>query len=250
MKAQGDKNETIRQLREKIMELEGFTQSATNTPAMSFGLGPIETAFPTGRFSLGTVHEFISPNPADAASTNGFISGILASLMCKGGFCLWISNRRSLFPPGLKRFGVEPDRIIFIDLKREKDVLWAMEQGLKCSTLSAVVGELQDISFTESQRLQLAVEQSKVTGLLHRHNPRSQHALACTTRWNIFSLPSELQEGMPGVGFPTWKVSLLKVRNGRPGEWKIEWKNGQFNQLPLRKEPVKETLFPRKQQYA
>src|SRR5690606_40358249 len=49
------------------------------------------------------------------------------------------------FPPGLKRFGVEPDRVIFIDLKREKDVLWAMEQGLKCSTLSAVVGELQEI---------------------------------------------------------------------------------------------------------
>lgn len=249
MKALGNKNEAIRQLREKIMEMEGFTQS-TSTPSTSLGLGPIESAFPSGRFTLGTVHEFISPNPNDAAATNGFISGILASLMCKGGFCLWISNRRSLFPPGLKRFGVEPDRVIFIDLKREKDVLWAMEQGLKCSTLSAVVGELQEISFTESQRLQLAVEQSKVTGLLHRHNPRSQQALACTTRWRIFSLSSELEDKMPGVGFPTWKVELLKVRNGRPGEWKLEWKNGRFNQLPLRKEQTKETLFPRRQQYA
>lgn len=250
MKAQGDKNETIRQLREKIMELEGFTPSLANASAMSLGLGPIESAFPSRQFPLGTVHEFISPNPSDAAATNGFISGILASLMCKGGFCLWISNRRNLFPPGLKRFGVEPDRVIFIDLKREKDVLWAMEQGLKCSTLSAVVGELQEITFTESQRLQLAVEQSKVTGLLHRHTPRSQHALACTTRWKIFSLSSGLPDGMPGVGFPTWKAELLKVRNGRPGEWKLEWKNGRFHQLPLRKEPVTETVFPRKQQYA
>lgn len=249
MKALGDKNETIRQLREKIMAMEGFTQT-TGEPSISLGLGPIESVFPSGRFPLGTMHEFISPNPADAASTNGFISGLLASLMCKGGFCLWVSNRRSLFPPGLKRFGVEPERVIFIDLKREKDVLWAMEQGLKCSTLSAVVGELQEISFTESQRLQLAVEQSKVTGLLHRHNPKSQHALACTTRWRIFSLSSELPDGMPGVGFPTWKVELLKVRNGRPGEWKMEWKNGRFNQLPLRKGPIKEILFPTKRQYA
>ena len=249
MKAQGDKNEAIRQLREKIMELEGFSQS-TSEPSASLGLGSIESAFPSGRFPLGTVHEFISPNPSDAASTNGFISGLLASLMCKGGFCLWISNRRSLFPPGLKRFGVEPDRVIFIDLKKEKDVLWAVEQGLKCSTLSAVVGELQEISFTESQRLQLAVEQSKVTGLLHRHNPRSLHALACTTRWRIFSLSSELENAMPGVGFPTWKVELLKVRNGRPGEWKLEWKNGQFNQLPLPQKQTKEVQFPRKRQYA
>ncbi len=248
MKTAGDKNEAIRQLREKIMELEGFTQS-NGLPSMSLGLGSIESAFPSSRFTLGTVHEFISPNPNDAASTNGFISGILSSLMCKGGFCLWISNRRSLFPPGLKRFGVEPDRVIFIDLKREKDVLWAMEQGLKCNTLSAVVGELQEISFTESQRLQLAVEQSKVTGLLHRHNPRSQHALACTTRWRIFSLSSELEDKMPGVGFPTWKVELLKVRNGRPGEWKLEWKNGRFNQLPLHDLP-KEIQLPRELHYA
>lgn len=248
MKTLGDKNEVIRQLREHIMEMEGFTQS-NSLPSMSLGLGPIESAFPGGRFPMGTVHEFISPNPSDAASTNGFISGILSSLMCNGGFCLWISNRRSLFPPGLKRFGIAPDRVIFIDLKKEKDVLWAVEQGLKCSTLSAVVGELQEISFTESQRLQLAVEQSKVTGLLHRHNPRFQHALACTTRWRVISLSSELPNAMPGVGFPTWKVALLKVRNGRPGEWKLEWKNGQFNQLPLRDLP-KEIQLPRELHYA
>lgn len=248
MKISGDKNEAIRQLRAKIMELEGLSAS-TQLPASSLGLGPIESAFPGGGFPLGTVHEFVSLHPADAASTNGFISGLLASLVRKGGFCLWVSNRRSVFPPGLKRFGVEPDRVIFIDLKREKDVLWAMELGLKCSTLSAVVGELQEISFTESQRLQLAVEQSKVTGLLHRHNPKHQHALACTTRWKVVSLGSDLPDGMPGVGFPTWKVSLLKVRNGRTGEWKLEWKNGRFNQLPLQKQ-TKETLFPRKRQYA
>jgi hypothetical protein len=52
------------------------------------------------------------------------------------------------------------------------------------------------------------------------------------------------------TGFPTWKVELLKVRNGRPGEWKLEWKNGRFNQLPLHKETIKETQFPRNRQYA
>lgn len=249
MKALENKNEVIRQLREKILELEGFSASP-KLPASSLGLGAFESAFPGGSFPLGTVHEFISLHPADAASTNGFISGLLSSLVRKGGFCLWISNRRSIFPQGLARFGVAPDRVIFVDLKKEKDVLWAVEQGLKCNTLAAVVGELQEISFTESQRLQLAVEQSKVTGLLHRHHPKYQHTLACTTRWRIHSLSSELENAMPGVGFPTWKVELLKVRNGRPGEWKMEWKNGRFNQLPLRKEPSKELLFPRKRQYA
>jgi protein ImuA len=246
MKLVGDKYEAIRQLKEKILEMEGFS-TPSQLSSSSLSLGPIDAAFPNSCFPLGTIHEFISSYPSDAASTNGFISGLLSSLMCKDGFCLWISNRRTIFPPGMKAFGIEPHRIIFIDLKKEKDVLWAMELGLKCSTLSAVVGELQEISFTESQRLQLAVEQSKVTGLIHRHSPKSLHALACTTRWKITSLASSLPDGMPGVGFPTWKVSLLKVRNGKPGEWKMEWRNGQLRPMPLHEI---HTEIPRELHYA
>jgi protein ImuA len=34
---------------------------------------------------------------------------------------------------------------------------------------------------------------------------------------------------MPGVGFPRWNVELLKVRNGQPGNWQVEWMDGRFN---------------------
>ena len=33
---------------------------------------------------------------------------------------------------------------------------------------------------------------------------------------------------MPGVGMPRWKVELLKVRNGVPGEWIVEWADGRL----------------------
>jgi protein ImuA len=137
-----------------------------------------------------------------------------------------------LFPPALKAFGIEPDRIIFIDLSKERDVLWAMEEALKCEGLAAVVGEIQDISFTASRRLQLAVEQSRVTGFILRHHPRNLNTIACVARWKITTLPSELEEGMPGVGFPRWNVSLLKIRNGRPGTWNMEWSAGAFHLIP------------------
>jgi protein ImuA len=41
-----------------------------------------------------------------------------------------------------------------------------------------------------------------------------------------------LEDDMPGVGFPRWNVELLKVRNGKPGSWQIEWKAGKFLHLP------------------
>jgi len=174
------------------------------------------------------IHEFLSAEPEHAAASGGFIAGLLKTLMLNGGACLWISMSRSLFPPALRAFGVEPDRVIFIDLHREKDVLWAMEEALKCEGLAAVIGEMQEISFTQSRRLQLAVEQSRVTGFILRSDPRKLSATACTARWKITPLPSELEAGMPGVGFPRWNVELLKVRNGNPGIWKMEWKAGGF----------------------
>lgn len=244
-----EKSEIIRQLREKIMGLEGFSKSSPH-PFVSFGLGPLEAAFPGNVFPTGTIHEFISQESSSAASTNGFIAGLLGLLTQRGGYCLWVSHRRSLFPHGLKYFGLAPDRLIFVDVPRKKDILWVLEQGLKCPALTAVVGELQELSFTESQRLQLAVERSKVTGFIHRCQPRQQHALACATRWKITPRQSELEEGMPGLGHPSWRVELLKVRNGRPGNWLFAWENGRFRHLPSYQIPIRPGISTGSQRYA
>src|SRR5690606_34274184 len=82
--------------------------------------------------------------------------------------------------------------------------------------------------FVQSRRLQLAVEKSRVTGLILRCNPRIVGSTACTARWRIRSLPSVLEDGLPGVGFPRWEVELLKVRNGNPGCWQLEWSHERF----------------------
>ncbi|QEC54320.1 Error-prone repair protein ImuA [Anseongella ginsenosidimutans] len=228
---QGNKNAIISQLQKDLLLWQGFKPPQSHADAI--GLGPVESAFPNGVFPVGSIHEFVSENPEQAAASSGFMAGLLASLMRSGQACLWISVSRKLFPPALKAFGVEPDRILFADLRQEKDVLWAMEEALKCNGLAAVVGELHEIDFIQSRRLQLAVEKSKVTGFVIRNNSRSPGATACAARWRIRPAPSEQEEGMPGVGFPRWKVELLKVRNGNPGAWLIEWSAGRF--MPAQK---------------
>jgi protein ImuA len=188
----------------------------------------MDDAFPDRTFPTGAVHEFISHEIENAATTNGFISGLLGRLMKQGGPIVWISTRRCIYPPALKGFGIEPERVIFIDLAKAKEALWAVEEALKCDALSAVVGEINELSFTESRRLQLAVEQSKVTGFVHRYKPRSENNVACVTRWKISPLVSKTEDGLPGLGFPRWNVQLLKIRNGRPASWEIEWSEGRF----------------------
>ena len=191
------------------------------------GLGSLTGAFPGGSFPLGAVHEFLTPVAEGAASTAGFISGLLSSLMGDHGTALWISATRTIFPPALRSFGLQPDRVVFVDLKKEKDVLWVMDEALKCGALSAVVGEMNEINFTESRRLQLAVEQSKSTGFVLRNSARL-NTTACVSRWRITPLASELIDDLPGVGFPQWRVELLRMRNGRSGVWDLKWINERF----------------------
>jgi protein ImuA len=222
------KKAIIKQLQKDILLWQGFKVPVAGK-ADGMGLGPVENAFPNGIFPTAAIHEFLTDVPENAAASTGFIAGLLQVLMENGGACLYISASRKLFPPALKAFGVEPDKIIFVDLKQEKDVLWAMEEALKCEGLSAVIAEVRAISLTASRRLQLAVERSKVTGFILRNDPGKLSASGCVARWKISPLPSELEAGMPGLGFPRWTVELLKVRNGNPGSWKMEWFSGRFH---------------------
>ncbi|MCF0062860.1 Error-prone repair protein ImuA [Dyadobacter sp. LJ419] len=243
MNQPASKSDVAKQLQKEILSLQGF-KTASDGPQRSFDFGELEAAFPNQVFPTGAVHEFLSTAREDAAATTGFMMGLLGKLLEKGGACLWISMNRTLFPPAMKFFGIEPDKVIFIDLDKEQDVLWAVEESLKCDALTAVVGELNEITLTQSRRLQLAVEHSRVTGFLHRCNPRSLNTLACVSRWKVKPIPSQLEEDMPGVGFPRWHVQLLKVRNGEPGEWKLEWSGGRFNYLERKVKVLgKETML-------
>lgn len=223
------KDNIVAQLRKELLTLQGFKPAKGGYP-VNMGLGAITEAFPDQNFPLGAVHEFITGSREDAAATTGFIAALFSPLLQAGGVMVWISPQPMLFAPAFKHFGIEPDRIVFIHPRRKKDIGWTLEEALQCEALSAVVADWTDISFIESRRLQLAVEKSKVTGCVIRHSPRLLTTTACVSRWKITTLPSATPDGLPGVGFPKWNIELLKVRNGRPGAWVMEWAGDRLQQ--------------------
>ena len=238
------KKDIITQLQKDILRLQGFRHT-TNASSNDILPGPIRYSFPNAVFPLGAMHEFICADSENVAATGGFITTLLSSLMRNDGISLWISTSQTIFAPSLAYFGIEPDKIIFVNVQKERDVLWCIEEALKCDGLATVVGEMSELSFTTSRRFQLAVEQSQVTGFIIRNKPRNLNTTACVTRWKIDSLPSASDDNMPGVGFPRWNIELLKVRNGKPGSWQIEWAGGKFrliiNVVPLLQEEQRKT---------
>jgi protein ImuA len=238
----------IHQLRQEILLRQGFRPPSAATVDM--GLGPVAAAFPQGAFPMGAMHELLSDGPEGAAASAAFTAALIGPLMSKGGACIWIGPRRTIFPPGLRALGMEPDRVLFVDVRKEKESWWVLEEALKCEGLAAVVGEIREVSFLASRRFQLAVEQSRVTGFLLRERPRNRQPIAVVARWQISPLPggdgarpggmeaSFAETGaraMPGVGFPRWSVELLRIRSGQPGRWELEWREGKFHPIAVSK---------------
>ena len=224
---EGSKSNIIAQLQKEILPLQGY-KPASDSLMYDTGLGPILHAFPNKKFPLGAVHEFICENKSGSAATSGFITGLIGTLMGTQGVSMWISAERNIHPPALSSFNVDARNIFFIHPQKEKDILWATEEALHCNALSTVVAEVPALSFKASRRLQLAVEQSRVTAFIIRNGVRNIDVTSTLSRWRITSLPGEIPDELPGVGFPKWNVEILKIRNGQPGAWMVSWNNGRF----------------------
>jgi protein ImuA len=106
------------------------------------------------------------------------------------GFILWcdrfagMRQAGALYGPGLVDLGLDPGRVIHAELRRDSDVFWAMEEGLKSRAPIAVVGEVAEADLTASRRLSLAAQETGVTPILIRA-PGDRAASAAWTRWAI-----------------------------------------------------------------
>ena len=218
------KQEILKDLRKQILLLEGFKEPVFTQDTK---LGRVNEAFPNKVFPFSALHEFVCFNQEELTSSSAFITALLSSHFAKGATIAWISSTNKVFPPALKWFGIEPHQVLFLNIKKEKDISWAIHEALSCSSLSAVVGEMPEMSITASRRFQLAIEDSGVGCFILRKNPKNLLTTA-VSRWHIQPLPTITEDGLPGLGHPRWQVNLLKVRNGKTGSWAIEWKNNSF----------------------
>jgi protein ImuA len=219
-----EKQEILKNLRKQILLMEGFKEPMLTEETK---LGRINKAFPNGVFPFSALHEFFCFNQEELTSSSAFIAALLSSRFQKNATLVWISPIRKIFPPALKWFGIEPHQVLFLNVKKDKDISWAIHEALTCSSLSAVVGEMPEMSITASRRFQLAIEDAGVGCFILRKNPKNLLTTA-VSRWHIQSLPSKTEDGLPGLGHPRWKVTLLKVRNGKTGSWNLEWTNNGF----------------------
>ena len=213
-------------LRRILAEAEGFGRAGAAVP---FGLPGIDQALPWRGLPVAALHEIESAGDAGGeGAATAFLAGILARLAPQRPV-LWCLQCPDLHAPGLARLGLATERLLLVQAPHERDLLWAMEEGLRSRALAAVVGEVEALSTAASRRLQLAAETSGVTGFVLHRSGSDAAASAAVTRWRVAALPAMPIAGEPGIGRPRWRVELLRCRGGMPAAWEVETGDGQFD---------------------
>ena len=208
----------LERLRAAIRRIEGGGPgwSDAGTAVLRLGIGEIDRHLPWGGLPAGALHEIVAADGGMAGAASAFsvhlaaLSGDGPVLWCEGGRIL---DSGALHPPGLRRFGLDPGRLVLARTGNDAETLWAMEDGLRCGALAAVIGALAAVSLTESRRLQRAAGEGGVTALMLRPAGAGAAPNAATTRWRV---------GAAGSG---WRLEMFRCRGGPPGDWDVEWCN-------------------------
>jgi protein ImuA len=122
-----------------------------------------------------------------------------------------------------------------VETAHRKETLWAMEEALRSAAPAAVVGVIDQLDLKLSQRLHLAAIACGLPLLLLRPPSPSQpfrasgrgpeggiEASAAATRWRV-GTAAAARDRFGLIARPRWRLHLERCRNGRPGEWIVEY---------------------------
>lgn len=168
-----------------------------------------------------TLAEIFPETAVDGAAT-GFA---LAHLRPDRGPVLWVQDRVSRHEAGVPCLAGMPAglQVLTVAVSRAADALRAMEEGLRCTALCGVIGEIWGdapaLDFTATKRLALRAEAHGVPLWLIRR-AATPDLSAARERWRIASLPSlPVRDDMRAPGAPQWRAELFRARWRTPGHW-------------------------------
>ena len=122
---------------------------------------------------------------------------------------------------GLNALGLDPARLILVETAHRKETLWAIEEAVRSAAPAAVVGVIDTLDLKLSQRLHLAATDAGLPVFLLRP-AQTLESSAAATRWRVGTAKAA-RDRFGLVTRPRWHLQLERCRNGRPGEWVVEY---------------------------
>lgn len=160
------RQKTVQELARQLRRLE----RKGDAPAASDQLVQTGTVcdqfFSSQGIRRGSLLEFLVAGEGHGASW--LLLRIAAAALRSAGKLIILDRNSECFPPAVQRTGIVLERVVFVRAPDRKETTWAWEQALRCSGVSAVVGQLDQIDSRTYRRFQLATELGGTIGCLIR----------------------------------------------------------------------------------
>lgn len=242
--------------------LAGMVPEDPGRGRVALGAASIDGLFAGGGLPLGALVDVRAAETRGAGAATGFVAALCVRIgALRRGPLLWVVEGRARLEAGrpaalgLLHLGLDPARLLVVEVREAADALWAIEEGLGCPGLSAVVGELHGLpkalDLTASRRLALRAREGGVPVLLAGH-AMPEAASAAAVRLAVAPRLSRPADGFAdGPGFPAWTIAVEKNRDGRTGRVDLEWNSDERRfralepaALPLAATPVDRPAGP------
>ncbi|WP_246733346.1 ImuA protein [Methylobacterium sp. BTF04] len=189
------------------------------------GIHAIDMRLAPGGLGLGQLHEIAPENAGDEPAALGFALALVARRLARiEGEALLVTARGHPRPygQGLAGLGLDPGRVLLFEVDGDRDAFRAVEEALRATGLAAVAGFLDaGLPLAQSRRLHLAAERTDLLLLMLRSSAVESPNVAAT-RWRI-AAGKALRDRFGCIERPCWQVRLERSRNGRIGDWLLEW---------------------------
>lgn len=195
-------------------------------PILPLGLPDLDAHLPGGGLTLGPPHEIAPAGSADMIAALGFALALCARHLSRvSGEALIAAAPGQPLPygHGVAGLGLDPGRLLLLEAGGDGEVFRALEAALQARALAALIGLVRDgLPLKPGRRLQLAAEGPSPPLLLLLRPAEAGMPNGAATRWRIGAAPAS-RDRFGTLDRPRWRARLERCRNGRGGDWLLEW---------------------------
>jgi protein ImuA len=228
--------------------------------AWTFGAAEIDGYLPWQGLAASGLHEIKPETPADGPAAQALAMLLLARQLTarsdevgtgsseeratKQGSrtparpepaLLWAMTWRGIgeagrpYGPGLAPLGLDPGHVLFVEARRDSEVAWVLEEGLRSQALAGVLGGVTKLDMTAARRLALAAA-THTTPCLLLTPARGPGVPVAMSRWRVGATSGGRHALEPGLPAGLRLRLTLERCRGREADrsWIVEWSDATF----------------------
>lgn len=213
-----DRAEVLRQLRVDAGCIDTEPDQDASQETFSTGSAAIDRLLPRGGLRSDAITEWVAEADGCGAAALSMVAAAthLNSSRRRGPLVV-VSRGDNFYPPAAISLGISADRIIWVQPDRHADLVWAIDQALRCESVAAVWAPIRaKLDDRDARRFQLSAEAGHTPGLLIR----TAAARGCPTFADVrFHVGNSNRDGLPQLGESEriMSVTLDRCRGGEIG---------------------------------